>query len=110
MVTITKAIAAAVFVTTQDIFDLEDFKPYKKARQIVAIGLTGSTAAFDTGLNAKDGERLVADILNHKTGGITNYSIDRVNVRQGMRTQGEWSAFPTVNAGDVVYLHLEVNV
>jgi len=110
LVSITKKIASTVFVTTQNVIDLEEFSFLKKARVINSIGLTGSTAAFDTGLVLKDGERVVVEIFNAATGGVVDYSKLVCQVRQGQRVKGDWSLYPTVNAGADVYLHIEANI
>jgi hypothetical protein len=106
---IHRQIAQASYVTTQDLFELAELKPYAKSKIIHAIACTGSAAAFDTGYELKDGELVMARGFNTSTSGMTDVSAERIPVGAVRMTDAKWSMFPTVNAGGDVFIGLWVD-
>jgi len=95
-------IAVGVWITTQDIFQLDEFAPYRKASVIHGIHCTGSAALGDTGFELKQGEKVSARGFNSKLGNATTAAVEDFDKHYqtigDMRTVAEWSLYPTVNA------------
>ncbi len=95
-------IPLAEWITTQDIFELAEFRPYKKARVIHGIHCTGSAALGDTGFELKDGEKILARGFNSKLGNAATAAVEefpKAYQRLGVvRIGSEWSLFPTADA------------
>ncbi len=101
----------ASWVTTQDIFELAEFRPYKSVGSIHGLHCTGSAALGDTGYELKSGTTVHARGFNSKLGNAATAAVEdftkhyqRIGAR---RIGGEWSLFPTVDATtNGVYLAL----
>ncbi len=89
------------WITTQDIFELAEFKDYANARVIHGLHCTGSAALGDTGGELKTGTQLVAKFFNSKLGNAATAAVAdfRAHYQKiGASGRGVWSLYPTANA------------
>jgi len=94
-----RLIAVGTWITTQDIFELAEFKDImQSARHIYGVVITGSAAAADTGLEVKHGQMKVFRGFNTSTGSCTAFDAEKQDVRYIRAGSDRYTAFPTVNA------------
>lgn len=108
---IAHLIAVGDWLAVNDIFELKEISPYKKAAVIHGIAVTGSAVLGDTGYELKQGEEIMGRGFNSKIGNAATAAVEdfpkQYQKLEAYRKGEEWSLFPIADATtNGVYLHL----